>query len=879
MKPPSFLAGLLGRRRRERELDEEITAHLAMAEAERISRGEKPEEAAASVRREFGNEALVRETTRAEWGWGWLERFIQDARYGLRLLRRSPGFSAVAVVTLALGIGASTAILSVVDAILLRPLGYADSGRLVVLLHHEDGPVAPANYLDWKARTRSFQSMGAAEYWTPNLTSGPSPEKVWALRMTPEILPMLGVRPLLGRFFLPEESVEGRDHVVVLGEGIWRTRFGADPGIVGRSIRLDGEPYTVVGVMPASFQFAPFWATEARMWAPLDLRSRASQRESQSLRVFARLRPGVSLAAARQEVASVTATLEREFPGTNRDVRVMNLREKVVGDVRPALLVLLGAVGLVLLIACANIANMLLARASARQKEVALRTALGASRGRTVRQLLTESVVLAAAGGAAGAALSAWSLRLLLALAPPSIPRLQDVHLDVRVLFATFAVSLATGVAFGLAPALQASIVRPQDALKEGGASGTSRERGRLRLAFVAAEIAIALVLLVGAGLMLRSFLALRAIDPGFDPRGVVTMEVSVAGTRQAPPGRRAALYRQLVERLSAAPGVTAAGAINHIPIAGDIWGYPYAVEGRPRPGPGESPMATYRAVLPGYFAAMRIPILRGRDVAWSDDRGAPGVVVVNEYLAKRTWPGEDPIGKRITLDDVGPDASWLTVVGVVKNVVRGDWAAPPADEIYLSVLQNKTLLESPQPMAAYITLVARTGGDPAALAPSLVAAVRAVDPTLPVSEVRTMSHIVAQANGRARFQALLLAIFAAAAAMLAAVGIYGVMSYAVSRRTREIGVRMALGADPGSVLRLVVGQGMAVALVGAGAGLAAAVLLARLMASLLYGVGPMDPVTYAAVAGLLLAVALLASYLPARRASRIDPTKALRTE
>jgi predicted permease len=876
MKP---LLPFLGRRRRERELDEEIVGHLAMAAADRMARGESPGEAAENARREFGNEALVRETARAEWGWGSLERLVQDARYGLRLLRRSPAFSAVAILTLALGIGATTAILSVVDAILLRPLGYADPARLVVLLHHEDNPVSPANYLDWKARSRSFESMGAAEYWTPNLTTGATPEKTWALRMTPEILPMLGVRPLAGRFFLPGEAESGRDHVVVIAEGLWRRRFGADPGIVGRPITLDGEPYTVVGVMPASFQFAPFWATEARIWAPLDLRPRASKREASSLRVFARLRPGVSIGAARQEIASITATLEREFPGTNRDVRVTGLRDKVVGDVRPALLVLLGAVGLVLLIACANVANMLLSRASARQKEVALRAALGASRGRTIRQLLTESVVLAAAGGAAGAALGAWALRFLVALAPASIPRLHDAHLDLRILLSALAISLGTGVAFGLAPALQSSIVRPQDALKEGGSAGASRKGGQMRLAFVGAEMAIALVLLVGAGLMLRSFLALRAVDPGFDPRGVVTMEVSVAGTRQAAPGRRPALYRELVERAAATPGVAAAGAINHIPIAGDIWGYPYAVEGRPKPGPGESPVATYRAVLPGYFKTMRIPVLRGRDVAWTDDRGAPGVVVVNEFMAKRTWPGEDPIGKRITLDDVGPDASWLTVVGVVKNVVRGDWGAPPEDEIYLSVLQNKTLLESPQPMAAYVTLVARTDGDPAALAPSLAAAVRSVDPTLPVSEIRTMPQIVALANGRARFQALLLTVFAVAAALLAAVGIYGVMSYAVSKRAREIGVRMALGADPGSVLRLVVGQGMIVALAGAGAGLVAALLLTRLMASLLYGVGPMDPATYSGVAALLLAVAFLASYLPARRAARIDPMKALRAE
>ncbi len=669
------------RRRRELELDDEIAGHLAMAVRERVARGESPHEAEAAARREMGNEALIKEAARAQWGWGSFERFRQDARYGLRLLRRSPGFAAVAILTLALGIGASTAILSVVDAILVRPLAYADPSRLVVILKGGDSPVAPANFLDWKAQSGSFENMGAAEYWSPNLTGGDSPEKVWAIRMTADVLPLLGVRPALGRFFLPSETAAGANHVVVLGHAAWKSRFGADPAILGKEILLDGEPYSVVGVMPPSFQFAPFWATNAQLWAPLDLAPRASNRNGSSLRIFARLKPGIALESARREMASITAELDRQFPGTNRDMQVLPLLERVVGDVRPALLVLLAAVALVLAIACANVANMLLARSSARQREVALRAALGASRGRTIRQLLTESLVLAAAGGIAGAALGAWGLRLLLALAPEGIPRLAEVSLDPRIFLATFAVALLSGAAFGIAPALEASAVHLQPALKEGGSAGAGREGGRLRRAFVAAEIAIAIVLLVGAGLMIRTFLALRAIDPGWNPDGVVTLEVSLAGTSHAAPEQREPVYRQLLERIRAVPGVAAAGAINHLPIAGDIWRFPYAVEGRPEARPGESPVTVYRAVTPGYFAAMRLPILRGRDIAETDGANAPGVVVINERFAEIQWPGEDALGRRIMLDD----KNWLTVVGIVKNAVRSDWSEPPFEESYIS--------------------------------------------------------------------------------------------------------------------------------------------------------------------------------------------------
>ena len=868
------------RRRRNRELDEEIEAHLRLAVADRIARGETREQAEAAARRELGNVGLVKEITREQWGWTAVEQTIQDARHAVRALAKSPGFAFVAIAALALGIGANTAILSVVDAILMKPLPYAGAERLVVLLHHGRNPVAPANFVDWRRQSRSFEAMGAAEYWTPNLTAAENPEKLWALRMTADVLPMLGVAPLTGRFFGADEEISGKDHVAVIGHGLWRRRFGSDPHAVGSTIALNGEPYTIIGVMPPGFRFAPFWATNAELWAPLAFGDRAGSRESSSLRVFARLKPGVSLAQARAEMAAITGRLEREFPGTNQDVAVLPLKEKVVGEIRPALLVLLAAVGLVLLVACANVAHMLLARAAARQREIAVRAALGASRARLVRQTLTESLVLSLAGAAAGVALAAYGLRILVWLAPASIPRVDGIVLDGRVLLATLAVSLLTAIGFGLAPALHASAVRVQDALQEGGrGAAESRRRSRLRRLFVASEVALALVLLVGAGLMMRSFAALQRIDPGWDPRNVLTMVVSVGGTKQAEPDRRAVFYGELLARVRAVPGVRAAGLINHLPIAGDIWGLPYAVGGRPRPLRGESPVAAYRVVFPGYFRAMRIPLLRGRDVAESDGPSAAEVVVVNEYLANRQWPGEDPIGRRISLEDKDGQPVWATVVGVARNSVREDWSAEPDDEVYMPWLQNTFYRTSPGPQVAYMTLVARTDGDAAAMAASLRAAVWSVDPGLPISEVQTMERVVMEATAGPRFQMLLLGLFAAVAVILAAVGIYGVMSYAVSRRTREIGVRMALGANAPDVLRLVIGEAMAVALGGAAAGLAGALLLTQLMRGLLYGVGPSDPVTYAAVAALLLGIALLASYLPARRAARIDPIEALRQE
>ena len=809
-----------------------------------------------------------------------METLFQNLRYTLRALRRSPGFTAVAVITLALGIGANTAIFSVVNAVLLRPLPYKDDSRLVVILNQGRNPVSPANFIDWRSQSQSFSQMGAAEYWTANLTGTDNPEKLWALHVTADIFPMLGVQPLLGRVFLPEEQDAGKEHEVVLSYSLWQGHFAGNPEIIGRPLALSGETYTVVGVMPRDFKFAPFWATKAQLWAPLALGSRLTDRGGSSLRVFARLKPGITLEQARAEMAGITGRLEREFPGTNQDMQVVSLREKVVGNIRPALLVLLGAVGFVLLIACANVSHMLLARAAARREEIALRTALGAGRWDVFRQLLTESMTLAFLGGGAGLLLAVWGVRVVLAISPAAIPRVETVGVDGHVLLFALAISLLTGLAFGMAPAWRATAVNLSDALKEGKrGSSEGLRRDRLRGLLVGSEFALAVILLAGAGLMVRTFLALQNVDPGFDPHGVLSLVVGVAGTEQGVAGHTGNFYQEVLQRVRAVPGVQSVSGINHLPLAGDEWGFPFHVEGRPPEPPGKELVATYRVVFPGYFRTMRIPILRGRDVTDADNLHAPGVVVINDYLARRYWPGEDAIGKRITFDDPAKNPSWLTVVGVTKNTARANWVSPPEEEVFLPYLQNRAYLDAPSPPFAYLTLVVRTDLVPAAVAPAIRGAIHSLDRNIPLSEIQTMDHVVAEANGQSRFYLVLLGAFATVALVLAGVGIYGVMSYSVSRRTHEIGIRMALGAQGRDVLKLVVFQGIVQALAGVAVGLAGALALSRLMAGLLYGTQPTDPATFAAVVLVLSAVAVAASYIPARRAAKVDPMVALRYE
>ncbi|HVH85868.1 MAG TPA: ABC transporter permease [Terriglobales bacterium] len=811
-----------------------------------------------------------------------MEILLQDLRYSLRNLLKSPGFTAVALVTLALGIGANTAIFSVVNAVLLRALPYADPDRLVVVLHEGHSGNSSANFLDWRRDNQVFENMGAAEGWTPNLTGVDKPEAVSGLHVTSDIFPVLGVRPILGRTLTPDEDQPGHDHEVVLSYGVWQRRFGGSKDVLGRTVEFNGEAYAIIGVMPAGFRFAfPSWATRADVWGPLPLN--ASDRVINSKRIFARMKPGVSLNQARAEMATITARLEKQFPGTNKDVVVSPLKEQVIGDLRPALLVLLGAVGFVLLIACANIAHMLLARASAREREIAVRTALGASRRRILRQFLTESALLALIGGCVGVLMATWGLRVLLAWAPEDITKFGSIAVDGHVLTFALVISLITGIAFGLAPALQGSALNVIESLKEGcRGSGSGRHSRRIRSLLVASEFALALVLLAGAGLMIRTFIALASIDPGFNPHHLLTMIVSVAGANDTAAKDRTTFYQRALERIQGLPGVISASAINHLPLAGDDWNLPFFIEGRPIPKRGEELGGVYRVVLPGYFRTMNIPLLRGRDFADHDTQNAPEVVIISEFMAQRHWPGEDAIGKRISIGlevNGTPSQTWRTIIGITPTVVRRQWSAPAEEEYYLPYLQNPVYRTSSSPHYEYMSLVVRTAGDAAAQAPAIQNAIRSENKTVTLSEVQTMEEVVAEANAQPRFYLYLIAAFAAVALVLAAVGIYGVMSHSVSRRMHEMAVRMALGAQQSEVRRLIVGESMLPAVVGATIGLLGALVLTPMMKTLLYGVRANDPVTFVTVAIVLGAVALLASYIPARRATKVDPIVALRYE
>jgi predicted permease len=875
------IKGLFGKSRREIDLDAELQAHLAALTEENIRRGMKPEEARCAARREFGGVEQTKELYRERRGLPFFETLFYDMRFGARMLTKNPGFAIVAVLTLALGIGANTAIFSVVNAVLLRPLAYKNPDRLVTILHNGDNPVAVANYIDWRDQSRSFEAMGAADYWSPNLTGVDPPEHLWGLQVTQNLLPLLGVEPMFGRVFLPGEDQKGSEFEVVLSYKLWLRRFAGDANILGKTIKLDGNLYTIVGVMPQEFKFAPFWATRAELWVPNAFGDRVNNRGGNSLRIFARLKPNVTLDVARAEIETITARLENQFPGTNRNVVVTPLKENVVGNIEASLLVLLGAVGFVLLIACANVAHMLMARSAARQKETAVRAALGAPRLRLIRQFFTENLLLAVLGASTGFLLAIWGTHALVALSPPDIPRIETVRIDARVAIFMFGVTVFTCLAFGLAPALQMSALNLSDALKESNrGSSDSVRRNRFRSFLVGSEFALALMLLIGAGLMTRSFFALRSVDPGFNPHNVLSMVVSVAGSKESDADRRGIFYRELLARIRALPGVQSAGGINHLPLAGDLWGWSFTIEGRPKPRPGESPTGVYRIVTPGYFETMRLPLVRGREISAADVATGPGVAVINERAAIRYWPGADPIGQHVSFDDDKANPpTWLTVVGIVKDAKQEEWAAPVYPEVYLAAFQNRQFLGEAGAHMAYITLVVRTTGDPAALAPTVKNTVWSIDSNLPISEVLTMDGIVSGANAQPRFEMLLLGIFAVVALVMAAVGIYGVMSYSVSRRTHEIGIRISLGASRKDVFRLVVRQGMMLALVGSAAGITGALLLSRFLSKVLYGVPATDPLTFAGVVLLLAGVALLANYIPARRAMRVDPMIALRYE
>ena len=810
-----------------------------------------------------------------------MDTFFNDLRYATRQLLKKPAFTLVAVITLALGIGANTAIFSVVYSVLLRPLPYSDPDRIVVALHDGTKPVSPADFHDWGEQNTVFEQMAAASLWSPNLTGRDQPEQIRGLQATGNLFNMLGCEAAIGRAFTVEEDQKSAEPVVVVSDQLWKRRFGGDPAVVGQTLTLDGQSYTVIGVMPPSFQFPFFWATRVEMWTPLKLEASDPNRYARFLRVFARLKPDADVERAQTEMSAIAARIAEAYPETNAgiEVTVAPLHERVVGKVRSTLLLLLGAVAFVLLIACANVANLLLARASARQKEIAVRAALGATRLRIVRQLLTESVLLAITGGAVGIALAFLSVRLLVAGLPAdALPRQQGIGIDTGVLGFTVVVCLMTSVIFGLVPALQSSKTDLTQSLKAGGKNQSGDVRGRnMRSGLVVVEIALAMVLLVGAGLLTRSFIRLQSIDPGFNAENVLAMNVSVAGTAHAP--KRGEFFREIVRRMQSLPGVKSASAINHLPLSGDRWGTPLAVEGQPAPPPGQSPSATYRFAHTNYFQTMGIPLLAGRDFDERDNLEAPRVVIINEVMARRYWPGEDAVGKRIKLGRAESNVPWISIVGVVKEVKQEDWAEDAKMEVYLPYFQSQRYLTDPAPRYSYLTLVMRTDSDPASLAALARREVWAVEANAPISNVTTMDEVIADEVWQPRLSMFLLGGFAIVALLLAAVGIYGVMSYSVSRRAQEIGIRMALGAGSSDVLRMIAGQGLKLSLAGAALGLAGATGLTRVMSGLLYEIEATDPATYAALALVLIAVTLLACYLPARKAAKVDPMIALRYE
>ncbi len=809
-----------------------------------------------------------------------MQNLLQDLRYGARMLLKKPGFTLIAVLTLALGVGANTAIFSVINSLMLRPLPFREPDKLFqvwesnVKLGYNETDASYPNFADWRDQNQVFEQIAIYSGGTYNLAGAAEPERIEGAIVAPAFFPLLGVKPTLGRVLAPEEDHPNKVFSVVMSERLWRRRFNSDSQIIGRTISLDTESFTVVGVVPNITDLAGL-PNDTDLWIPISQGFGFDNRRGHGYQVIARLKQGVTREQAQADMDRIAGSLAIRHPDSNtgQGVRLVPLQEQIVGDFKLALLALLGAVLFVLLIASANIANMLLARAAGRQKEISIRAALGAGRLRLIRQLLAESLLLAGLGGAAGLLLAVWGVYLLLAFGPAELPRAGEVAVDMRALGFTFAVSLLTGIIFGLAPALQASRPDLNETLKEGvrGATGSAGHR-RMRSLLVVSEIALSLVLLVGAGLLMRSFLKLQAVAPGFNPNNMLTMRVSLEGPNYEKAESRIAFYDQLLDKIKALPGVQSVGARYHIPLvpADNYANLAFAIEGR-LSDPANRPTAYYNTVSPDLFRTMEIPVSKGRPFNEHDDQKAQRVIIINETLARRYFPGEDPIGKRMTLEDENPkEEDWATIVGVVKDTKPLALDGKPSPEMYMPFAQRP---------ARSMALMIRTTSKPESVAAAVRRNVQALDRNQLAYGLRTFEGVMSEAVAAPRFRASLLGVFAAVALILAMVGVYGVMSYAVTQRTREIGIRMALGAEPRDALKMVMRQGAKLAAAGVAIGSGAAAALTWLIEGLLFDLRAADPATFVAAPLLLAGAALLACYLPARRATKVDPSVALRCE
>ncbi len=798
------------------------------------------------------------------------------------MLAKKPGFTLIAVVTLALGIGASTAIFSVVNAVLFQPLPYEDPDRLVLLTNSiptagvKAFPLSPPEFNEYRNQSQAFAQVAAYQSRSINLTGGTEPERLRGTAVSAELFPLLGIAPALGRTFSQAEDQPGSEAVAVISYGLWQRRFGSDPAVLGQNLLLNGRTHAIVAVMPVGFDFPG----EIDIWVPLALAPQQIGKEglgAQSLRLIARLAPKASHEQAQAEMDGIANRFYQQYAdfylsGNPWNVTLTPLHEQVVGHVRLALFVLLGAVAFMLMIACANVANLLMARAVTRRKEIAIRAALGAGRGRLARQLMTESILLSAMGGGLGLLLAWWGVEALIALAPNDLPRVREIAIDKWVLAFSTGASLLTGIIFGLAPALMVSRVDVQEALKEGGKSSAAGVGPRLRYVLVVGEVALSLTLLIGAGLMIRSFVRLTAVHPGFTADNVLTVQIPLSRSKYSTPVQQSAFYQQVIERVETLKGVVAVGGVSALPMSGEDPRAAFVAEGWTPEDASKATNVYYRLISPNYFRTLGIPLLKGRSLSDRDHQEAPRVLVINQTMANYLWPDQDPLGKRISFNNqAGP---WYSVVGVVGDTKHQALDAETGLEVYLSYPQT-----SFQAAGSTLMLVARTEGDPLGFAGAVRSQVQAIDRDQPVYNIATMEQRISRSVVQRRFNMLLLIIFAGVALALATVGIYGVVSYSVSQQTREIGIRMALGAERRDVLKLVVGQGLTYTLIGVALGLAGALGLTRLMTGLLYGVTATDPLTFVCVSVLLVIAALLACYIPARRATNVDPMEALRYE